>query len=595
MSAVSISGKEPAVALAASLNVAELQASLVRDRLLAASARASRLLLEAPDVMAAMPKVLRELGEAAGVDRTAFAIAETDDNGARWLVIKSEWLAQYIVGERSNTVRLAWHERMSDCYCMQLRTGRSVYICHDDDDASDNIASGLAKSSLLVPFLVDGEYAGAIGFDNCQQAREFDPAVISALEIAASVVGAALHREKLVEAVRIERERTAEQRVAELVRANAALRINLERLANAADPHEFLDHMLLDLCHHVQAAAGMIVMLNVAGDEWRIMANVRDGLLEPPPFPTNIANSNALQGWRAMCREPKYVILDNVAGEKSKWPGVHDYHQQQQHKSIYKMPLVFGDQAVGFIMLSFRHVLPLSSENAQLLVAIGQQATLAIGLKRLGTSAKNAAVLAERNRIGQEIHDGLAQAFTGILMQLGAAEELAQESPFSTVIARIKDIAREGLAEARRSVLALKPSDGRPGGLELALRQLAQHSTVEGRTQAVFEGGGAVTGLPPEHEHELLRIAQEAVSNALRHAQPSSLIISLAFEDHYLVLSVTDNGAGMEELPGRYAQRGFGLNNMRERAQAIGGVWQIRSAPNEGTQVSVRIARQRTS
>lgn len=590
MSVLSVSEKQSA----ASLDAPAIQTSLVRDRLLAASARASRLLLEAPDAMAAMPKVLRELGEAAGVDRTAFAIAETDAAGARWLVIKSEWLANYIIGERSNTVRVAWAERKSDCHCMQLRTGRSVYICHGDDDAADSIASGLAKSSLLVPFLVDGEYAGAIGFDNCQQAREFDPAVISALEIAASVVGAALHREKLVEAVRMERERTAEQRVAELARANAALRLNLERLANAADPHEFLDHMLLDLCRHVEAAAGMIVVLNVTGDEWRIMANVRDGQLETPPFPTTIPNSKALHGWRVMCREPQFIDLAAV-NEKSKWPGVHEYHQQQQHESVYKMPLVFGDQAVGFIMLSFRYSLPLSSENAQLLVAIAQQATLAIGLKRLGASAKDAAVLAERNRIGQEIHDGLAQAFTGILMQLGAAEELAGDSPFSTVITRIKDIAREGLAEARRSVLALKPSDGRPGGLELALRQLAQHSTVEGRTRAQFEGGGAVTGLPPEHEHELLRIAQEAVSNALRHAQPTSLIISLSFEEHYLVMSITDDGAGMEQLPSRYAQHGFGLNNMRERAQAIGGVWQIRSARDTGTQVSVRIARQRAS
>ena len=222
------------------------RSSRLRERLLAASARASRMLLEAPDAMAAMPTVLRELGEAAEVDRTAYAIAETDSGGASWLVIKSEWTAEYVVGERSNTIRMPLGDRTSDCYCSQLSTGRSVYVCHSDGPRAVGIASELAKSSLIVPFLVDGEYAGAIGFDDCRQVREFDPAVVSALEIAASVIGAALHREKLVEAVRQERERAAEERVAELARTNATLRDNLDRLATAPDPYSFLGHTLLE-------------------------------------------------------------------------------------------------------------------------------------------------------------------------------------------------------------------------------------------------------------------------------------------------------------------------------------------------------------
>ncbi len=88
------------------------------------------------------------------------------------------------------------------------------------------------------------------------------------------------------------------------------------------------------------------------------------------------------------------------------------------------MPLVFGDRTMGCIALSFRHREPISPQAPELLVALAQQATLAIELTRLAHAGKAAAVLVERNRIGQEIHDGLAQAFTGILMQLGAAEEL---------------------------------------------------------------------------------------------------------------------------------------------------------------------------
>jgi len=573
---------------------ATAESSNLRERLLAASARASRILLEANDVMAAMPSVLRELGEAAEVDRTAFAVAETDSRGDRWLVIRSEWTASYVVGARSESIRVALPDRKSDCYCTQLRSGRSVHVTHGAKPGQMSISSELAKSSMIVPFLVDGEYAGAIGFDDCKHARQFDPGVVSALEIAASVVGAALHRERLIEAVRIEKERTAEQRVAELARANAALRVNLERLAGAHDPHDFFGHILLDTCRHMQAAAGLVVMLSVSGDEWRVVTNVRNGHLETPPFPTAIPNCPELNEWHRVVREPLRVDLSAVDPRKTKWPGMFEYQLREGHESLLKVPLIFGEHSVGFITLAFRHDEPLSSENMELLVAIAQQATLAIGLKRLGISAKNAAVLAERNRISQEIHDGLAQAFTGILMQLGAAEDCAKDSPASVVLSRIRDIAREGLAEARRSVFALKPTESRPGGLELALRQLADRSTVEGRVQGLFIGGGAVTGLPPEHEHELLRIAQEAVSNAVRHGHPKTVSISLVIDDHYLMLNIVDDGAGMEDLPDECAQRGFGLNNMRERAQAIGGTWQIRSEPQKGTQISVRLIRPRT-
>src|SRR4051812_42948548 len=90
---------------------ATAESSNLRERLLAASARASRILLEATDVMAAMPSILRELGEAAEVDRTAFAMAETDGSGASWLVIRSEWTAPYVVGARSGSFRVALNRK----------------------------------------------------------------------------------------------------------------------------------------------------------------------------------------------------------------------------------------------------------------------------------------------------------------------------------------------------------------------------------------------------------------------------------------------------------------------------------------------------
>ncbi|MBV8405625.1 MAG: ATP-binding protein, partial [Gammaproteobacteria bacterium] len=90
-------------------------------------------------------------------------------------------------------------------------------------------------------------------------------------------------------------------------------------------------------------------------------------------------------------------------------------------------------------------------------------------------------------------------------------------------------------------------------------------------------------------EHELLRIAQEAVSNAVRHARPQTVSITMTEESGHWTLAVSDDGAGMEQSPELSARQGFGLASMRQRASAIGGDWRIESAPGRGTRVSVRL------
>ena len=226
-------------------------------------------------------------------------------------------------------------------------------------------------------------------------------------------------------------------------------------------------------------------------------------------------------------RDPIYL---HVARQTSEiWPGVLAFHRGHNAQGTVIYPLVFGARSVGFLALTFQR----NAEEvlkSELLVALVQQATLAVQLTRLAYSAKETAVLMERTRIGQEIHDGLAQAFTGILLQLGAVEEFPsckkRGSELALTLSRIRELARDGLAEARRSVMALRLDQTRRAGLEIALRQLADRSTVPGGVTCTFDGAGIVTGLRPEHEHELLRIAQEAVSNAVRHARPHIVRIS---------------------------------------------------------------------
>jgi signal transduction histidine kinase len=569
-------------------------AAETREKLLAATARASRLLLESPDAMKVMPDVLRLLGEAAEVHRTALALAEIDAGGERWLVIKDEWISEELTDACAGDTCGLEPDQYSDIYCSMLQTGKSILYCRDTmpEREAVSITSDKARSSAIVPILVDGEYVGVIGFDDWRRARQFDSSIVSALEIAAGLVGAALYRERLLETMRLERERAAEERLTQLDRANTTLRANLNRLAGNPDVRDFIANMLLDASRQLDAAACYAAGLDEQ-KQWRIFLYVENGSVCDPPFPAIVPAGNpGLADLLEKSHGPVFFELEKL--DKPLWPEATRWHQQSGHKTAYLLPLVFGERNVGFLTLVFRQSEPLTPERMQVVLALAHQATLAIGMKKLGIAAKEAAVLAERNRIGQEIHDGLAQGFTGILMQLGAAEEAisdcARSSPLPSILTRIRDLAKEGLTEARRSVMALRPEQSRRIGLEFALRQLAERSTVDGRVECLFEGGMSGDGLAPEHQHELLRIAQEAVSNAMRHAHPSSVRIGLQEGPTMWVLTVTDDGRGMEELS-QYAAQGFGLTNMRERASAIGGQWRVHSKLGKGTQVVVSLPR----
>ena len=597
---MSINPVDLAAAAEGILNTQYLQQ---RERLLAASAQASRLLLEAPHAMEVMPEVLRLLGEAAQVDRTALAFAESGPNGEKWLKIQAEWINEAIAeccsDEDCDGTDL-WNQPRSDRFCNMLQSGKSVVFCPDAQRHFDNasITSDKARTSAIVPILVDGDYVGVIGFDDWQRVREFDSSIVSALEIAAGLVGAALHRERLLDTMRRDREIAAEERLSSAMRANALLRSNLTRLARDADPKDFVTNILLDATRQLDAAAAFTIGFDTEANLWRAFCHVENGQVSSPPYQST-ARQDETRVLEVLEQfpEPSFHQLEPL--DRIQWPGAAEWHAREGHKSVYLLPLVVGERTVGCIGLVFRQHDALNAERAELALAVAHQIMLCIGLKKLGMAAKESAVLAERNRIGQEIHDGLAQGFTGILMQLGAAEEAmhecARSSPLPAILTRIRDLAREGLAEARRSVQALRPEQLKRQGLELALRALCERTSVEGRVQCHFEGGMNAEGLAPEKQHELLRIAQEAISNALRHAHPNNVYIELVEVETHWSLSVRDDGRGMTLNPDLYAQQGYGLTNMRERSGAIGGKFSIESKPGAGTRVSVTLPRRKAA
>ncbi|MEH1868935.1 MAG: AAA family ATPase [Nostoc sp.] len=238
--------------------------------------------------------------------------------------------------------------------------------------------------------------------------------------------------------------------------------------------------------------------------------------------------------------------------------------------------------------------IPDFNSNAQvqgyysLVTDISEQRNAAL---RESKRAEEASILEERNRMAREIHDTLAQAFTGILAQVGAANQVLTDDLEATQahLDLIKELARTGLVEARRSVIALRPQLLEEGSLQSALHRLvAQIRAAANDTTLYYEIEGTVYSLPAEVENNLLRIGQEALTNAIKHANAEEIRVELVYDHDRFFLRVKDNGRGfgVGSIP---SSDGFGLLGMSERAERIGAQLTIKSQPGQGTEIIVLV------
>ncbi len=228
-------------------------------------------------------------------------------------------------------------------------------------------------------------------------------------------------------------------------------------------------------------------------------------------------------------------------------------------------------------------------ERTAELAAANEQLRTEVAQRERVEHRERAALLEERTRIAREIHDTLAQGLTGIVIQLEAAEDALFDEPRATEahIIRARQLARDSLAEARRSVWALRPQTLADDGLLSAIRQLAEQVGRDAATQIELVHHGRPYPLESDVEDELLRIVQEALTNALRHAKAGRIGISLEFAPSQVELCVQDDGVGYDAAA---RTEGLGLRGMRERVQRIGGQLVIATRPGQGTRVIVLVA-----
>jgi signal transduction histidine kinase len=269
---------------------------------------------------------------------------------------------------------------------------------------------------------------------------------------------------------------------------------------------------------------------------------------------------------------------------------VRTFHRHNGLHATVATPLVIGDITLGWMNVT--SATPIEPEHSwwriELIEAIARQAALALHHSRLVernlAEARRKAILEERNRLARDIHDNLAQGFAAILMQLqGARREVSLLSHGAAAsIETAIELARTHLSEARRSVGTLRPNTGSGEDVASAIKRLAdlaQRTTGVPIEIAIDELPRAGEGV----EREIVSIAQEALTNAVRHSQAKRIKVrASAVHSLGLRVSVADDGRGIAR---ERAASGFGMTSMQERADKIGASLTIVTAPRSGTEV----------
>jgi signal transduction histidine kinase len=231
-----------------------------------------------------------------------------------------------------------------------------------------------------------------------------------------------------------------------------------------------------------------------------------------------------------------------------------------------------------------------SAADEEVIGVLAAHAAIAITNARLYERSRELSIVSERNRLALELHDAVSQKLFSLVLTAEAAGTLLDRDPAAagTQLARIRELAQEALDELRALILELRPPDLARDGLCVALRK---HVELLGRLHPVPIDMEADEGLTagPRRDLEVLRIAQEALHNALRHSGASRVGVRLAARDGRLALEVSDDGAGFEPDDPQLRARRLGLTSMEERAARLGARLEIRSAPGAGTTVRLEV------
>jgi PAS domain S-box-containing protein len=372
-----------------------------------------------------------------------------------------------------------------------------------------------------------------------------------------------------------------------------AMAQSLDVLATAPAPDRFLGQMLSTIGRLLHAQSVVFWLLDDPNDSLVLRAaaeGVNFAAADPEhPFMKNPLSWKEDKVLQDAVFTGAPVICEDVEHDPRISPDVRDYFTAKGTRKWMTIPTLVGGHVRGFIGIRHGDRPVYQPEEIELAQALAHQAMLAIQLNQFAEQSRLAAVLEERNRMARDVHDTLAQGFTGVIVQLEAAEDATScghQKEANKHLHRAAGLARRSLNEARRSVHALRPDALKRDNFWEALKGIAKGTTAGTALHTSFQQRGKLPELPPVWQENLLHIGQEALTNTLKYAEANNFRARLSCNVKGVRLELADDGGGFE-LADR--DGGLGLTGMRERVDQMNGQLEITSGHGKGTKVVVAL------
>jgi signal transduction histidine kinase len=267
------------------------------------------------------------------------------------------------------------------------------------------------------------------------------------------------------------------------------------------------------------------------------------------------------------------------------WPSAHP-----DMRSFLGVPIIGGDRVMGAFYLTEKVGADVFGDaDQQLIELLAAHAAIAITNAELIESSRELSRVSERNRLALDLHDVVSQKLFSLVLTAEAAGTLLDRDSAAAAVQvrRLQELAREALDELRVLIFELRPPDLDRDGLAGTLRKhVAAQRPPDGTVVELDADPAAGAG---DADAEVLRVAQEALHNALRHAGASLVGVRLTQDDGLLRLEIKDDGAGFDPSDPELRSRHLGLTSMQERAERLGGTLTISSSPGSGTTVRLEV------
>lgn len=418
-----------------------------------------------------------------------------------------------------------------------------------------------------------------------REPRSPTPEDLELIDLATHLVRVAIERDRAEEALRTS-EKLARSHVEVMMRS-------LDVLATEAAPEKFIAEMLRTIGQRLLADSVMLWLRNPEDDSLHLHVVIegdRQIASEPdhPFVKDRYAWKRSLQ-IQEMLFTKGPVVSDDIEHDPRIGADLREYLKKKGRKRFLAIPMFVLGDVRGFIGIQHVKGGAYRPEEVELAQALAHHVMMATHGAELAEQRRHAVVLEERTRMARDIHDTLAQGFTGVIVQLEAAEDALASSSREEAeehIGRAGDLARRSLSEARRSVHALRPLALREQNFWEALKGTIKSTTDGTALHTTFQAQGKVPELPQPWQENLLHIGQEALSNTLKYARARNFKASLSCRSKKLHLELLDDGDGFKVED---RNDGVGLVGMRERVEQMGGELKISSSHGKGTKITVEL------